>query len=99
MSEKVIVFSDFEAIRERLTKEFSELHLEVTAPKNDDGCWWLDIHLEKKIGSGLTLEFLFGCFGLTSTKDEVGYGEGATETFDDVDAAYNRIKERLKEFQ
>lgn len=73
---------------ELLKREFPEIAIDVDAPKNPDGEWWLDI----SVGDFTTAvawrpAFGFGLF----TSEESGFGDKPNEVYRDVELAYRRI--------
>jgi DNA-binding transcriptional regulator YiaG len=73
-------------------ERFPKASLTIDAPKTTSGSWWLDISLNSY---ALTVEWRpQQGFGVSTVADVV-FGEGPDEVYQDVDSAFQRIKDLM----
>lgn len=86
--------NEIQRLKERIAKELPNARLALDAPQppRPSGAWWLEIDQD---GHEVVVEWKPGRgFGLTSPAE--GFGEGADEAYDDVDATARRVIDLVK---
>jgi DNA-binding Xre family transcriptional regulator len=77
------------AVEQRVRRRFPEATIEIDAPSDPNGPWFLDISLQGHVVAVRWRQDRG--FGVTTNPSNGGYGEGVHETFQDPDNAYKRI--------
>jgi len=77
------------AVEEKIRRRFPQATIEIDAPSDPEGPWFLDASLR---GHVVAVRWKRGYgFGITTNPGSGGFGEGTHESFKDPDSVYKRV--------